>query len=289
MTATTPATAHAGAFTPSTARAGAFFHHLSYDFRTGVRDRSKLLMYYLFPLVFFALMGALMSSVNPGFTKVIVPGMALFAVMCSTLLTLPSVLVNAREAGVFRSFRINGVPVASILGVPVISTAVHMAIITVIVAIVGSRLFSGTLPSSAPGFVAAALLTYAAFSGIGVLIGVAAGNATVSILVSQLIYIPSIVLGGIMVPQSILPGALQRISLLLPATHSMRVFAGLAMPEGAGAPWLSLAVLAAATVLSFGLAAAIFEWDTRAAAPSRRAWLALLALAPYVVAAVIGG
>ncbi len=47
----------------------AFIHHLAYDFRTGIRDRSKLLMFYLFPLVFFALMGGLMSSVNPGFTN----------------------------------------------------------------------------------------------------------------------------------------------------------------------------------------------------------------------------
>ena len=266
----------------------AFTHHLAYDFRTGIRDRSKLLMFYLFPLVFFALMGGLMSSVNPGFLRVIVPGMVLFAFMCSTLLTLPSVLVSAREAGVFRSYRINGVPVTSILGIPVISTGVHMAIIAVVVSLAGGRLFGGTLPTSVPGFIAAALLTFAAFAGIGVLIGVAAGNPTVAILLSQLIYIPSIVLGGIMVPTSILPATLQRISLLLPASHAMRLFAGLAMPGGEGTPWLSLGVLAASIALTFGLAALLFEWDSRAAAPSRRAWLALLALAPFVFAAVTG-
>jgi ABC-2 type transport system permease protein len=266
----------------------AFVHHLTYDFRTGVRDRSKLLMYYLFPLVFFALMGGLMSTVNPGFTRVIVPGMALFAFMCSTLLTIPSGLVAAREAGVYRSYRINGVPSSSIMGIPVLSTAVHMAIIVVIIAAAGPRLFNGTVPASLPGFIAAAALSYAACAGIGVLIGVAAGNATVTILLSQLIYIPSIVLGGIMVPTSILPPALQRISLLLPATHCMKVFAGLAMPDGGAVPWLSLGVLAASIVLSFGLAALLFEWDSRAAAPSRKAWLAVLGIAPFVVAAVVG-
>jgi ABC-2 type transport system permease protein len=264
----------------------AFAHHLAYDFRTGVRDRSKLLMYYLFPLVFFALMGGLMSSVNPGFTRVIVPGMVLFAFMCSSLLTIPNGLVAAREAGVYRSYRINGVPASSIMGIPVLSTAVHMAIILVIIAAAGPRLFNGTVPASLPGFIAAALVSYAACAGICVLIGVAAGNATVTILLSQLIYIPSIVLGGIMVPASILPPALQRISLLLPASHCMKVFVGLAMPDGGAVPWLSLGVLAASIVLSFGLAALIFEWDSRAAAPSRKAWLALLALAPFVVAAL---
>jgi ABC-2 type transport system permease protein len=267
----------------------AFIHHLAYDFRTGIRDRSKLLMFYLFPLVFFGLMGGLMSSVNPGFMRVIVPGMVLFAVMCASLLSLPSVLVTARESGVFRSFRINGVPVASILGVPVISTAVHMLVIAVVISFAGARAFGGTAPASIPGFAAAALLTFAAFSGIGALIGVAAGNITVTILLSQLIYIPSIVLGGIMVPVSILPAALQRAALLLPATHCMNLFSGIAMPGGQGVPWLSAAVLGASVILSFGLAALLFEWDSRASQPSRKAWLALFALAPFAVAAALGG
>lgn len=272
----------------STANAGAFFSHLSYDFRTGVRDRSKLLMFYLFPLVFFVLIGALMSSVNPGFAATIVPGMALFAFMCATLLILPSTLVNAREAGVFRSYRINGVPVSSILGVPVISTAVHMVIITVVVTLAGARLFGGTLPASLTGFVVAAALGFAAFAGLGLLVGVAAGNATVAILLSQLIYIPSIVLGGIMVPPSILPAALQRIALLLPARHVMEVFTGLAMPGSSAVPWFSIGVLGAGTILSVVLAGLLFEWDTRAAAPSRKAWLALLGVVPYAAAALLG-
>ena len=124
--------------------------------------------------------------------------------------------------------------------------------------------------------------------GIGVLIGVAAGNSTVSILVAQLVDIPSIILGGLMVPTSIMPAGLQRISLLLPATHCMRAFAGMAMPGFTGTPWVSLAVMIASIVISFGLSALLFEWDSRASAPSRRAWAALLAIAPFAVAAVIG-
>ncbi len=266
----------------------AFVHHLAYDFKTGIRDRSKLLMFYLFPLVFFVLVGGLMASVNPFFKQAMIPAMVLFAFMCSALLSLPSVLVNAREAGVFRSYRINGVPSASIVTIPVISTAVHMAVVAVVIAIAGARLYGGVAPSSVGGFVVAALLTYLVYAGIGVLIGVAAGNNTVSILAAQLIYIPSIILGGLMVPLSILPPALQRISLLLPATHGMRVFAGLAMPGSTGTPWLSLGVLAAGIVLSFGLASLLFEWDSRSSVPSRKAWAALLAAVPFAVAAIFG-
>jgi ABC-2 type transport system permease protein len=266
----------------------AFLHHLAYDFKTGIRDRSKLLMFYLFPVVFFVLVGGLMASVNPGFKQTMIPGMVLFAFMCSALLNLPGLLVGAREAGVFRSYRINGVPSASIVSIPVIGTAVHMAVVAVVITFAGMRFYGGVAPSHAAGFAAAALLSYAMYAGIGVLIGVAAANNTVCILVSQLIYIPSIILGGLMVPAAMLPAGLQRVSLLLPASHSMRVFIGLGMPGSTGTPWLSLGVMAASIVLSFGLSALLFEWDSRASAPSRKAWAALLAIVPFAASALIG-
>ena len=41
----------------------AFGHHLTYEFRTGLRDRSMLLMNYLFPLFFLCHDG---TSHDPG-------------------------------------------------------------------------------------------------------------------------------------------------------------------------------------------------------------------------------
>jgi ABC-2 type transport system permease protein len=285
----------------------ALFHHLAYDFKTGIRDRSRLLMLYLFPLVFFALVGALMASINPGFKETMIPAMVVFTVMCGTLLSLPSLLVNAREAAVFRSYRINGVPSASILSVPVIGTAVHMAVVSVLIWAVAARFYGGAAPHDVLGFAGVAGLSYLAYAGIGVLIGVAAGNTSLSILLGQLIYIPSIILGGLMVPPSVLPAALRRIGLLLPATHSMRAFAavgagaasgpgaagvsgaaGLSWAAGFSGPAGSVGVLAAGAVLSFVLAAVLFQWDTRASQPNRKALAALLALVPYVAAALLG-
>jgi ABC-2 type transport system permease protein len=267
----------------------AFAHHLGYDFKTGIRDRSKLLMFYLFPLVYFGLIGGLMATLNPGFKQLMLPSMVVFAYMCATLLTVPNTLVTARETGVFRSYRINGVPAGSIIGIPVISTGVHMVVVTAIVSVAGVRLFAGVPPASVVGFVLACLLSYAAYAGIGVLLGVAAGNTTVATLLSQLIYIPSIMLGGLMIPLSVLPSGLKTVAQILPATHCTRVFEAIAMPGASGGiPWASLSVLAASTVLDFCLAGLLFEWDSRTSVPSRKAWLALLAVVPYAVSMAIG-
>ncbi len=265
----------------------AFTHHLAYDFKTGIRDRSKLLMFYLFPLVFFFLVGGFMTRLNPGFRNTMIPGMTLFAFMSSVLLSLPNGLVQARESGVFRSYRVNGVPASSILAAPVLSTLLHMAVVTLVISLTGARLYAGVAPASRIGFVAAALLAFLTFAGLGVLIGVAAGSTNFSILVSQLLYIPSILLGGIMVPSQAMPEVFRRIGLLLPASHIMRLFDSLAYGRGP-LPAGSLAVLGSSIALSFWLAARLFQWDSRAAQPGRKTWLALLALGPYLAAAAVG-
>lgn len=60
--------------------------------------------------------------------------------------------------------------------------------------------------------------------------------------------------------------------------------------EGAAqpVPVLSLCILAVSALLSFALAALLFEWDSRASQPSRKAFAAILGIAPYAAAALIG-
>ncbi len=267
----------------------AFLHHLAYDFKTGIRDRTKLLMFYLFPLAFFFVVSGFMTQINPFFKETMLPAMVLFAVMSACLLSLPGTLVSSREAGVFRSYRINGVPAASILSIPVIGAVIHIAVVTAIVSVAGALVFGGAAPASVPGYAAAALLSYLAYAGLGLALGVAAGNANASILLAQAVYIPSILLGGLMVPLSILPDAFRRIALLLPSSHGMILFKALGYPQaGQAFPWLSLAVLGGGAVLSFALAAWIFQWDSRASQPNRKAFAALAMLVPYAIAVLAG-
>ena len=265
----------------------AFLHHLSYDFKTGIRDKGKLLMYYLLPLVFFAFMGALMTAVNPLFKDLMLASMIMFAVMSSALLFIPTSLIRERETGVFRSYRINGVPSASILTVPIVSTAFHMAVVAVIICLAGPALFGGVPPSNIPGFIAGGILSYLVFAGIGTLIGVAAANDGVSVMISQCLYIPSIILGGLMMPASVLPAGLKRIALLFPASHTMRAFEALGT-AGSPFPWREVVLLAASVVINFGLAGLLFQWDSRARQPSRKAWGALLAVVPFAIAVAVG-
>ena len=45
----------------------AFLNHFTYEFKSGIRNRSLLLLNYLFPLGFYVMMGLVMTAINPGF------------------------------------------------------------------------------------------------------------------------------------------------------------------------------------------------------------------------------
>ena len=65
------------------------------------------------------------------------------------------------------------------------------------------------------------------------LISVISSGTRAVVLWSQLIFLPSMMIGGLMTPYSMLPGALGKVALLFPATHAMNVFQKLAQNQAA--------------------------------------------------------
>lgn len=264
----------------------AFAMHLGFEFRFGIRNKTLLLMNYLFPLGFYALLGALMGEINPGFLTTMVPAMSLFAIMTGALLGMPDTLVNARNAGIFRSYKINGVPAMSLLTIPVITSMLHALLVTAIIAITAPLIFGGQAIVNWAGFLLVFLVSAFALAGAGALIGVVSSNSRMTVLLSQLVFLPSMILGGLMLPLSILSPALAKVALLLPTSYAMDAFSSLAMDQPALHPWWSLAILAAGGAAAFGMALFLFSWDPRNATRRAPVAWALLALVPYVAGLV---
>lgn len=262
----------------------AFAQHFAFEFKTGLRNPNLLLLNYLFPLGFYAMMGLVMTQINPGFTETMVPAMVVFAIMASTILGLPGPLVESREAGVFRSFKINGVPALSILTIPVMTTIFHVLITSTLIVLTGPALFKGIAPVHWGAFALVALVTAFACGAFGALIGVISANAQATVLWSQLIFVPSMLIGGLMLPLSLLPKAILPFSALLPTSHAMQAFLGLAYDQPTAMnPFVSVGVLLAGGALAFGLAIYLFNWDSRNQTRRGHPLMALLALAPFVI------
>jgi ABC-2 type transport system permease protein len=263
--------------------------HLGFEFKTGLRNPSALLLNYLFPLAFYGLMGMVMTKVNPGFTQTLMPAMVIFAAMSSGVLGLPSPQVELREAGVFRSFKINGVPAPAILGLPTLTSALHILIVSVIIMLTASSLFGAVVPTNWAAFLGVTLVTVFTLCSFGALIGVVSANSRATVLWSQLIFLPSMLLGGLMMPLSALPESILPFAKLLPTAYAMQAYQGLAF----GQPTVmnatgSLVLLLASGVLAFGLAAYLFNWDSRNGTRRGHPAMGLLVLLPYVLGMFLG-
>jgi ABC-2 type transport system permease protein len=262
----------------------AFTNHFSFEFKTGVRNPMLMLMNYLLPLGFYAMMGAVMTKINPSFGEILIPVMVVFTAMSTTLLGMPGPVVELREAGVYRSFKINAVPAWTILIVPVLTTIIHALIVSLLIALTAGPLFDGLTPQNWGALAWGTLLTAFNMGSLGALIGVVANGARGTMLLAQAIYLPSILVGNMMVPAAALPASFQPLSGLFPSTYAMTVFQHYAYrTETIFNPQISLAVLIASTLISFALALYLFNWDSQNQARRAKSFLALLALAPFVI------
>lgn len=265
-----------------------FALHFGFELKTGLRNPTLLFLNYIFPLAVYGLMGTVMTKINPGFTETLIPAMVVFACMAGPLLGLPNPLVDAREAGIFRSLKINGVPARSIVAIPAITSALHAVIVSTVIGLTGPWLFGATVPAHWGVFLVITLLTAFTCAALGILIGVVAANSQATVLWSQAIFLPSMLIGGLMVPLSLLPASVRPIAGLLPTAHAMQALLGLAYgAETVLNPVLAVAALAASAALAFGLAICLFNWDSRNSTRRGHPLLALLALAPYVGAVLL--
>lgn len=267
----------------------AFIAHFNFEFLNGIRNKYLLLLTYLLPLGFYLMMGFVMVEINPLFLGGMIPAMVIFGILSAALLGIPDPLVTAREKGIFRSYKINGVPSLAILLIPALSTVIHLIIVAVIITATAPMLFDAPQPVNWGPYLVVFLAGAAALVGLSVLIGVISQSSRITVLWSQMVYLPSMMLGGLMIPYGLLPESVQRIARILPATQAMNAFNGLAMGGTADfSAWGSVITLLVGGVLAFILALFLFSWDSRNTTRKAHPLLGLLALVPYLVQALIG-
>lgn len=261
----------------------AFTHHFAFEFQTGLRNPTSLLMNYLFPLSFYALMGLVMIPINPPFADSMIPAMLLFALMAGAILGLPGPLVESREAGIYRSYKVNGVPAGAILVIPTLTAIIHGLVLCAVIALTATPLFRAAPPTDWGSLALVTLLAAFTYGALGALIGVIATGSRSTVLWSQLIFLSSMLIGGLMVPLSLLPESVQPFSKLLPTTYAMQAYMGLAYNrETLIDPAASMIILVASGLLALGLAIYLFNWDSGIKARRGHPLMALLVMLPYL-------
>ena len=205
-----------------------FFKHLSIQFRMDIRERGTLMTYYLVPLVFYIIMGAVFSSINPLAKQTLAATMVIFAVTMGAILGIPAPLVKMRESGVLRAYGVCGIPGWAVLFIQTVSAFLHLSIVALIIFVSAPWFFGAGYPLNFPAYFLSLFILLFASIMVGLLIGVTARNQSIATMLSQAVFLPTIMLGGIMFPASMLPQPLRVLGRLLPGTYIMQSFTGLA-------------------------------------------------------------
>ena len=209
-------------------------------------------------LGFFTLIGFPDRTGGISTVDFLTPGILALAVMSTAMVSLGIATGFERQYGVLK--RLACTP----LGRPALLTAKTVAILAVevvqVVVLGIAALLMGWHPEGDVMIViAAALLATVAFAGLGLLM---AGTlkAEVTLAAANGLYLVLLLLGGMVVPLSRLPGPLEGVAKALPAAalaDALRATLG----TGAAVPGRAWIVLAAWAIAAPAAAAVTFRWE----------------------------
>lgn len=237
-----------------------FLKHLKIQFLIDIRERGTLMVYYLVPLVFYLAMGAVFSSITPEAKETLGASMMIFGATMGAVLGMPSPIVHLREAGVLRAYKVSGIPGWAVLLIQAVSAFIHLLIVCGIIFFTAPLLFGASFPQNLPMFFLSLFVLLFASISLGLLIGVAAKGQSAVMMFSQAIFLPTVMLSGIMFPASMLPEPLRMVGRVLPGTYIMQAFTGFSFTQTPDIdPVISLLAAAGIGILAAALAVVKFR------------------------------
>ncbi len=223
-----------------------FLYGAVLQWRLDLRSRTMLITCYGVPLLFFAVMGGIFTSIMPEAGGTLIASMTVFAVTMGALIGLPPSLAEIYQSEIKNAYQANGVPLSLGLILTNLSAFVHLFLMGTILYGMAPLAFDARLPQSpALHFGGLALVILVSLS-VASVIGLAVKETADTSMVSILVFMPSVMLSGIMFPAELLPGAFRAAGRLFPATWGY-----LLLQENAvtwDSLWPMLAILLAAAL-----------------------------------------
>jgi len=233
------------------------------ELRLTARRGENVLVTVVIPVVvllFFATAGILQTGGQRP-VDFLLPGALALAVIATSLVNLGIATAYERNYGVLK--RLGGSPLtrggllAAKMGTVLVVEVVQVVLLVVIA--VGALGWGAGPGASMATFVVSLLLGTAAFAGLGLLLA-GALRAEATLALANGLFIAFLLLGGIVIPVSHLPGPLADLASWLPAAALADAFR-VALGSGDADLARSLAILAVWAVGAVGLAVRTFRWE----------------------------
>lgn len=200
-----------------------FLYSLVLQWKLDIRSKSLLVTFYIVPLIFFLIMGGIFTSVIPEMGSTLIQSMIVMSVSMGAFLGLPPSLVEIYGSDIKKIYNANGVPIYLGLVTILLSAFVHLMMTCIVILLLAPIFFKASLPTQLPIFLLSLTIYIIVSLSIGCILGLTLKNQAKLTMLAQLVFLPSIMLSGIMFPISLLPDFLQVIGHVFPAYWGYRL------------------------------------------------------------------
>jgi ABC-2 type transport system permease protein len=201
----------------------AFLFGVGLQWKLDLRNRGILLTYYLVPLVFFAFMSGIFSSINPAAKETLIQSMTIFGVTMGAILGASAPLVDLYGSEIKKAYKMGGIPLWVATVNNFISAFIHLYIMSLIIFFLAPIFFDASVPEKVGVYFISLGIFIIASLGIGTVLGLLVKSSSRLTLVAQFVFLPSIMLGGIMFQAELLPKAFTAASVVFPATWGFKL------------------------------------------------------------------
>lgn len=196
----------------------AFLYGIGLQWRLDFRDRGILLTYYIIPLLFFIFMSGIFTSIDPTAHQTLIQSMTVFGVTMGAILGTPTPLVELYNSEIKKAYKVGGIPLWTGIVNNFVSGLIHLSLMSTLLFIVAQLIFDASVPTNLFKYFVTLEIFIIASLSIGTILGLTVKSTSKLTMVSQVIFLPSIMLSGIMFSVDMLPKVLQLIGELFPAT-----------------------------------------------------------------------
>ena len=173
----------------------AFLYGAALQWKLDIRSKALLITCYLVPLLFFAVMGGIFTSLMPEAKSTLIQSMTVMGVSMGALVGLPPSLTE-----------IYGSDIKKVCKAPIA--------------------FDAQLPERPLWYFIRLSIFIGVSLSLGSILGLSVKNQSKLTMVSQIAFLPSIMLSGIMFPAGLLPRPLAVIGSIFPAAWGYRLLTG---------------------------------------------------------------
>ncbi|MFV0550558.1 MAG: ABC transporter permease [Anaerorhabdus sp.] len=195
----------------------ALLSNIALQWKLNLRDKEIITVYYIVPLVFYLFMSGIFKTIMPGMDQTIIPTMCVFGATMGAMLGSPAPLIAVFATDIKKSYLVGGVPLYSALIVNFVSAFIHIFIMSCIIVFTAPIFFNATLPTNLTFWIGLILFIFASLS-ISSIFGLYVKDSSEASMLGQCIFLPTVMLSGIMIPSSMLPSIFTTFAKILPGT-----------------------------------------------------------------------